>query len=158
MSQSVSVRPAVPADISVLNVLATTVWVDTYCSLGLNPGLADYVRSNFSLEMLAQTLSQDEVFVAEKEGWIVGYAVVERPANESAELKTLYILPNNQGHGIGKALLQACEAAVQCPLWLTCWEHNQNAHAFYRHLGFQETGDETIVIDDEPIRNLVFKK
>jgi N-acetylglutamate synthase-like GNAT family acetyltransferase len=47
-------------------------------------------------------------FVAEDAGRIVGCAALEIYSSKLAELRSLVVMPEYQGHGVGKRLVEAC--------------------------------------------------
>ena len=47
-------------------------------------------------------------FIAESDGRIVGFAALEIYSSKLAELRSLAVVPDQQGRGIGKALVSAC--------------------------------------------------
>lgn len=47
-------------------------------------------------------------FVAERDGRIVGFAALEVYSKKLAEVRSLAVLPELQGQGIGKQLVEAC--------------------------------------------------
>ena len=67
----------------------------------------------------------------------------QRPG--AGEVIALYVLPKRMGEGFGRRLLNAAEEALQregCEeicLWV--FSSNQNAIAFYQHMGFALTGN-----------------
>ena len=91
----------------------------------------------------------DRVVVAVTEDEVVGLAHLhasptiehERPA---AKIGALVVDESHRGEGIGRALVEAMEAearARRCVLlFLTTAERREDAHAFYRRVGLEETG------------------
>jgi N-acetylglutamate synthase-like GNAT family acetyltransferase len=91
----------------------------------------------------------DRVVVAERDGAVVGVAQLhvsptleyERPA---AKLAALVVDVSHRGQGVGSALVEAMEAearARRCELlFLTTAARRDDAHAFYRQVGLEETG------------------
>jgi len=99
------------------------------------------------LELLA--IVGDRVVVAVTEDEVVGLAHLhasptieyERPA---AKIGALVVDEAHRGEGIGRALVEAMEAearARRCVLlFLTTAVRREDAHAFYRRVGLEETG------------------
>ena len=99
------------------------------------------------LERLA--IVGDRVVVAELEGEVVGLAHLhaspaiehERPV---AKIGALVVDESHRGHGVGRALVDELEAearARRCSLlFLDAAERREDAHAFYRRIGLEETG------------------
>ena len=91
----------------------------------------------------------DRVVVAERHGEVVGLAQLhvsptleyERPA---AKLAALVVDESHRGEGVGRALVETMEAearARRCELlFVTSAARREDAHAFYRGVGLEETG------------------
>jgi GNAT superfamily N-acetyltransferase len=76
-------------------------------------------------------LPQQEVWVAEAAGHIVGVASLDT----DAMLTQLYILPGHQGAGIGSALLETAKTARPEGFTLYAFQRNTRARQFYEHRG-----------------------
>jgi GNAT superfamily N-acetyltransferase len=91
----------------------------------------------------------DRLVVADMDGEAVGLATLhislsvefDEPA---AKLSAIVVDHLHRGRGIGEALVAEIEAEARrrgcCLIFLTTAEHRQDAHAFYRRIGFEETG------------------
>lgn len=87
---------------------------------------------------------------------------MERPDNH-VEVERFYIIPERQGQGIGKYMLDwISDWAVEqkfVKLWLRSWERNDGGIAFYKRMGleivgtteykFEESDDVDFVIEKE---------
>jgi N-acetylglutamate synthase-like GNAT family acetyltransferase len=91
----------------------------------------------------------DRVVVAELEGQVVGLASLHASLSvehdePAAKLSAIVIDAAHRGRGIGDALVTAMEAEARqrgcCLIFLTTAERRADAHAFYRRLGYEETG------------------
>jgi ribosomal protein S18 acetylase RimI-like enzyme len=88
------------------------------------------------------------VYLAESDGSPVGYlAGYVKPPNDyrpirSAELESIYILPDFRSGGVGKQLTQQflswCRSQGAVRISVTAYSDNENAVAFYRRLGFTD--------------------
>ncbi|MDI9273060.1 GNAT family N-acetyltransferase [Stenotrophomonas sp. PFBMAA-4] len=81
--------------------------------------------------------------IAEDNGTVVGYGFADR---DSGEVLVLALLPDYEGRGIGKRLLQEvvelAHAAGHSRLFLACSADPQSrSHGFYRFLGWRPTGE-----------------
>jgi GNAT superfamily N-acetyltransferase len=82
----------------------------------------------------------EEVYVAESRGALLGVLAFFRPSNF---VHSLYVEPSAQGFGIGTALIEAVAKIADGPLALKVDEPNARARRFYERLGFidaHETG------------------
>ncbi len=78
-------------------------------------------------------LESDEVWVAEADGAVVGYARLT-----PTWLDDLYVAPSHAGQGIGSMLLDVAKALRPDGFSLWVFEMNAPARAFYRRHGLVE--------------------
>ncbi|WP_295517713.1 GNAT family N-acetyltransferase [uncultured Stenotrophomonas sp.] len=81
--------------------------------------------------------------IAEYNGTVIGYGFADR---DSGEVLVLALLPDYEGRGIGKRLLQEvvelAHEAGHSRLFLACSaDPRSRSHGFYRHLGWRPTGE-----------------
>ncbi|HLP03474.1 MAG TPA: GNAT family N-acetyltransferase [Opitutaceae bacterium] len=159
-------RRATAPDAAVLATLATAVWVDTYCGAGLPTAYAEYLLAEFNPERIAATIAApDAVFwIAEAAEGMIGFAHLHLgartehlAAQRQAEVSRLYVLGRFARRGIGRALLQQCQAAAAQwgadALWLTMYTGNAKARAFYQALGWTKIGDWAFTLAGESYPN-----
>ena len=100
------------------------------------------------LQMLA-TSHNDDVWVAERDGTVVGLVAIHVSASlerdgEVAKVSAIVVDEAARRQGVGQQLMALAEREARrrgCVLlFLTTAERRQDAHAFYRGLGFEETG------------------
>jgi N-acetylglutamate synthase-like GNAT family acetyltransferase len=100
------------------------------------------------LQMLA-TSHNDEVWVAERDGTVVGLVAIHVSASlecdgEVAKVNAIVVDEAARRQGVGQQLMALAEREARrrgCVLlFLTTAERRRDAHAFYRGLGFEETG------------------
>jgi ribosomal protein S18 acetylase RimI-like enzyme len=91
----------------------------------------------------------DRLVVAELDGRVVGLASVNVSLaleydDPAAKLGAIAVDEGHRRRGIGEALVDAIEEEASrrgcCLIFLTSAERRDDAHAFYRRLGFEETG------------------
>jgi N-acetylglutamate synthase-like GNAT family acetyltransferase len=133
----IEIRDAASEDAAALAVLLD--------QLGYPSTQAEVARR---LANLASTGS-DECLVALRNGEVVGMAAVHVSAtlvddNLVAKLSAIVVDRRYRRLGIGEALLSAVEQRARkigCSLiFLTTADRRDGAHAFYRRIGFEETG------------------
>ena len=77
-------------------------------------------------------------FVAERDGQIVGFAALEIYSKKLAEVRSLAVAPEQQGHGIGQRLVQACYDRA-CERNILEVMAITSAEDFFRKCGFDFT-------------------
>jgi GNAT superfamily N-acetyltransferase len=128
-------------------------WLTTYRDIVPQQYLASLNEADRALlweDWLARNII---VFVAEVEGEVVGFASggpIREPFEPyDAELYTLYLLKDNQGCGLGKALLSVVAQALLTTDYksMLVWVLKQNpAVGFYDKAGAQHVCDKQIEI------------
>jgi ribosomal protein S18 acetylase RimI-like enzyme len=121
-----------------------------------------YLEKAFNLEQVEKELSNtsSHFFFVYVDNEIAGYLKVntndaqsEEMGDESLEIERIYIKNNFQKHGIGKYLFnKAIDTAMEHnkkKIWLGVWEKNENALAFYKKMGFVQTGVHSFYMGDE---------
>lgn len=113
-----------------------------------------YTRGVFTPESMAEDIADPSVrtFLAIIDGRLAAYAkVAERapgdfpPGVEGLYLGRLYIRAAFKSQGLGSQLLDHCYAEARArslaKIWLSVWEHNPAAIAFYERRGFRRAGE-----------------
>ena len=158
-----------------LAALAIEVWLQTYAKQGIPALYADHVLGQYTIAAMTEQIEakSSHVWVASNidptlGDALLGYLVWEEQATApfdacpASEITTLYIRERHKRLGLGSALLQACyrEAVGRGldALFLTVNDENMPAIAFYRHMGFEEIGEDFFTLQSERYRNLVLQK
>lgn len=130
-----------------------------------------YLESAFNLKQIEKELfnSSSQFFLAYINNEVAGYlklnindAQSEKMGDESLEIERIYIKNKFQKHGLGKYLLnKAMEIALERnkeKIWLGVWDKNENAIAFYKKMGFVQTGAHSFYMGDEEQVDLIMTK
>ncbi len=164
-------RSGTQNDAAVVSALSIQVFLDTYATDGVCPDLAREALREYSEQtFLARLCAPDRRFVlAENEGALLGFAELDCIAKEApapgvrgVELVRLYVQPRAQRTGVGGALLAQAERiarSLTAPfLWLTVWEGNARALAFYARSGYADVGATTYEFEGRKYGNRVVAK
>ncbi|WP_395674138.1 GNAT family N-acetyltransferase [Phenylobacterium sp.] len=122
LTERLTIRRARADDLSACADLYVRVLVETFTWLP-----ADRHRR----EDFLRAARDEEIYLAERAGRLVGVAGFYRPQNF---LHSLYV--TERGHGVGKALLNHVARAADGPLSLKVQAANRRAQAFYAREGF----------------------
>jgi ribosomal protein S18 acetylase RimI-like enzyme len=153
--ESVALRLAAPEDSEALALFASRTFEETFGPDNKPADMADYLSKNFSSEIQRREIADaDSVLVlAEDEAKVLaGYAHILFKGAE-VELKRLYVDSGWKGSGLGRILvaevLRQGTARKGSRVWLSVWERNTRAIAFYRKMGFRVCGSATFVLGDD---------
>ena len=126
------------AEAEIITRLRKTMWEHTY--RGIYPDAAiDQYDSAFHLERdLGRARDPSyRIFLVRDGEEPVGYFSLQHKVR--VHLQSLYLLPDYQRLGIGKAAMELvrdyCREQKLSSFTCNCNAHNQNARAFYAHLG-----------------------
>jgi ribosomal protein S18 acetylase RimI-like enzyme len=147
-----TIRYAVPDDAAALASLGARTFRDTYAAFNTAENMALHVASTFSPEQQRVEIEDPKGFILVAHApELVAYAQVTReivpPAVGDAhalEIKRFYV--DRAWHGLGVAqrlMTQTFQAAAErgaSIVWLTVWDQNPRAIAFYHKVGFADAG------------------
>ena len=135
MAEPVHIRPAIAAEKALLESLQTRA------SLA-NPGDHDALLHHpDAIDVPVEQIEAGQVFVAESDGAIVGFAAVVPRSDGNAELDALFVEPDCWRRGIGRVLIgHAVERARASGAEALHVIGNPHAEAFYRASGFETIG------------------
>jgi diamine N-acetyltransferase len=130
-----------------------------------------YLERAYNIKQLEKELSNisSQFFFVYFNNEVAGYlklntndAQSEEMGGESLEIERIYIKSEFQKHGLGKYLLnKALEIGLEHnkkKIWLGVWEKNENAIAFYKKMGFIQTGAHSFYMGDEEQIDLIMTK
>jgi len=164
----ITIRKARPADAASLSVLATEVWLDTYAVDGITPPFAAHVLDAYSRARFEKMLDDPAVrlHVAARGDSLLGYVKVNlspeppSPTCGTGELETLYIRRHHQLLGIGRKLFRCAMDCLKAKgheqAFVTVFEDNRPAIAFYDRLGMAVDGTFLFRFEGEEAPNLIY--
>jgi GNAT superfamily N-acetyltransferase len=138
----VFIRPATAYDVDAVVDVGRRTWPQTYAPIAGE----DYVRMGlakwWTVAATRPLVVAGKATVAELDGEVVGVAVVG-PLKGDLVLFRLYVVPEHQGRGIGRMLLedvlQVARERGHRIIRLSYLDGNVNAERFYRAFGFTES-------------------
>lgn len=98
----------------------------------------------YELLLSAMTYDGTDLFVAEDEGIVIGYALASRvlllyPNGPVGELHELVVDPAHRGRGVGRLLVEAVIGRARTAGAVEVIVPSHGAGDYYRKFGFQET-------------------
>ncbi len=157
------VRTASKRDIPTISQLLSRVWHDTYDDIYGAEKVTEITGQWHPVNVLEQNLKMpaSEFLVADDGNEIAGTAFASRINDTTTKLHRLYVLPEFQGRGIGRMLLdeiEECFSEYQ-NIVLEVEEQNKSAVRFYQKHGFLQTGTTANCGDGQSgIQALIFCK
>lgn len=146
-----NLREISPDELQTIKDLAYAIWPHTYGTI-LSAAQLDYMLDAFySIENLQQKYQAGHQFVLVEEGKPLGFLSYEHhyEGNDVTRVHKIYVLPETQGRGIGKMLIEHAERLARengsRALSLNVNRYN-NAQDFYKKIGFEVVGEEDIDI------------
>ncbi|MEH6955364.1 GNAT family N-acetyltransferase [Neobacillus drentensis] len=158
-------------DSSKLQEISYETFNETFKDQNSPENMIAYLERAFNLNQLEKELSiiSSQFFFVYFNNEVAGYLKVntkdaqsEEMGEESLEIERIYIKNKFQKHGLGKYLLnKALEIAMELnktKIWLGVWEKNENAIAFYKKMGFVQTGVHSFYMGDEEQIDFIMTK
>ncbi|WP_179032491.1 GNAT family N-acetyltransferase [Paenibacillus kribbensis] len=158
-------------DLQILQEISIETFNDTFKDQNSPENMKAYLERAFNSTQLDEELSNisSEIFFIYFNEELAGYLKVnmndaqsEKMGDESFEIERIYIKNKFQKHGLGKYLLnKAMEIAMEHnkkKIWLGVWEKNENAIAFYKKMGFVQTGAHSFYMGDEEQIDFIMTK
>jgi GNAT superfamily N-acetyltransferase len=135
MAYDVSIRPARPDERTMLESLQWRASLN-------NPGDRDALLANpDAIELPIEQIANGDVFVAESDGVVVGFAAVVARPDGGAELDALFVEPQIWKRGIGRQLVDhLADVARERSAGFLHVIGNPHAEGFYVSCGFHVTG------------------
>lgn len=158
-------------DLQTLQEVSIETFNETFKEQNSPENMKAYLEKAFNLKQLEMELSNtsSQFFFVHFNTEVAGYLKVniddaqsEEMGNESLEIERIYIKNKFQKHGLGKVLFnKALEMALDFNknnIWLGVWEKNANAIAFYKKMGFVQTGAHSFYMGDEEQTDFIMLK
>jgi diamine N-acetyltransferase len=165
LDNTIQIRQADLADAAPLAAFAEHSFCATYAADNDPNNMRMHVEQRFGVAQQAAELRNPEMIslVAQRDNAMLGFAQIRRcvapenvishvqselPANSPStviELHRFYVDQSAHGTGLAQRLMQAALQSALSQwagqfLWLSVWEQNPRAIAFYQKLGFVDVG------------------
>ncbi|WP_310377606.1 GNAT family N-acetyltransferase [Flavobacterium sp.] len=148
----ITITQATTTDIAIIQEIAHQTWPVAYGEI-ISQEQLDYMLKLMYSEnaLLEQFQNQQQFFIASEGTHALGFIAIEHYYKNElwTKIHKIYILPEAQGKGVGKLLLdKAASLAIENNLKTLSLNVNKynNAVAFYQKNGFEIVADEVIEI------------
>lgn len=155
-----NIRHAEPEDAEQIHNVALRSWRDTYRQILSSETIENMVNKWYSADDLREQADHPVFYVAKVEDDIVGFvhASVEE---DVANLRRIYIDPDNQRSGVGSKLYQKAENNVKSEaekFRVEVLVKNEKAISFYKKQGFKEENNERVQVNGEEAEQKIMTK
>lgn len=140
-SVAVTTRPATENDIPLLRGLAERIWRTSYAEM-IPPEQIEFMLGwMYGAEQIAREMSEGVIWeLAFVDEQATGFFSIGFEEPSRAKLHKLYLLPERQGAGIGRALLERVHALAAtrnaAEVWLQVNKLNTRAIRAYQRAGY----------------------
>lgn len=168
---TINIKKCNVKDLRKLQEISYETFYETFKHQNTPENMNAYLEKAFNLKQLEKELStiSSQFYFVSFNDEVAGYLKVntkdaqsEKMGDESLEIERVYIRSKFQKHGLGKYLInKAIEIARKenkRAIWLGVWEKNENAIAFYKNMGFVQTGAHSFYMGDEEQTDLIMTK
>jgi ribosomal protein S18 acetylase RimI-like enzyme len=163
-TRSAKIRPAEQQDVEFVRDLLRTTWYDAYKFIP-KEDLDWYLDAHYSLPKLIDLLKteREDCLVYENDDQITGWMRLRSDNDNNVfSVVSLYVLPSEQGKGVGKALLNyACNFALEYrfeKVTLGVMTQNESSVAWYKNHGFEIVGKEPFIMGKTEVEHLILEK
>lgn len=148
----VLIRKSIPDDVYGIREVQRITWLNTYPNLKEGITIED-VKAKFELDKIPEGKMQIEerkkkygdksvcTWVIEDENKIIGFCVAHKKKDFN-RVEAIYVLPNYQGKGLGKLLINKAFDWLgnNKKIFINVVSYNDKAINFYKSFGFIKTG------------------
>jgi ribosomal protein S18 acetylase RimI-like enzyme len=145
-SENITIQKAIPEDAQGIGEVYYKTWLATYPNeeYGVTKEDIDFIFKDIKNSDGSKYISLPDntvYFTAKENGHVVGVCKLVKH-DDINELKSIYVLPEQQGKGVGKMFwseaLKFFDSTKDTVVKAVVY--NKNAIEFYKKLGFRETG------------------
>ncbi len=168
---TITIKKCTLEDLPNLQEISYETFDETFKHQNSPENMKAYLERAFDSKQLEKELltTASQFFFVYVNNELAGYLKVntqdaqsEEMGDESLEVERIYIKGKFQKHGLGKYLLhkalEIAEENKKKKIWLGVWEKNENAIAFYKKMGFVQTGAHSFYMGDEKQVDVIMVK
>jgi len=147
-----SIRTATAQDIPLIRELTNKIWPQTYAHILSEEQIAYMLGMMYSPEKLAEQINElnHQFILCYDDGQPMAFAGYSEIEKNGYKLHKIYVLPNQQGKGIGRYIIDYIANDIKAKgasaLYLNVNRYNYSARSFYEKLGFTLYKEEDIDI------------
>jgi len=168
---TIDIKTCTLEDLETLRAVSIETFDETFKDQNSPENMKAYLENAFNLNKLKEELlnKSSQFILLYFNNEVAGYlklnlneAQSEEMGDHSLEVERIYIKRKFQKYGLGKYLLnlaiEKAEELQKKEVWLGVWEKNENAIAFYKKMGFVQTGTHSFHMGDEEQTDYIMTK
>ncbi|UKJ07604.1 GNAT family N-acetyltransferase [Solitalea lacus] len=149
-------------DIPEIISIADRTWKQTYRGIISDAQIEFMYSNNYTAEAIANQINDGHIYALAFEGDIaLGFASYSQPAQDIVRIHKLYVLPDTQGKGVGRFLIDSVSEQAKT-LGASILELNVNrynkAKVFYEKIGFEISQEVDIPYGDFVLNDYVMRR
>jgi ribosomal protein S18 acetylase RimI-like enzyme len=166
-----TLRKVLPGDVDRLIELGRRCFYEAFNEVTAPHDMAAYLEATFRKSEIENQLgdARSLIYIAEMGSDPAGY-VYSHPANTpecvagqaAIKIVRLYLRRRYYGCGVGDALMQTSLAESRArgyqAVWLSSWELNDRANAFYKKWGFKVVGRQKFTVGSDIQNDYIFSR
>jgi len=159
---NIAVRKAFPRDVDLLIQLGKRCFYEAFNEVTAPDDMQAYLKTTFQKAAIETQLMDERslIFIAEVGADAAGYVYCQPAApppcvreKAAIKLERLYLRKRYYGRAVGDALMQVSIANSRSrgyqSIWLSSWELNDRANAFYKKWGFKAVGKQIFTVGSD---------
>ncbi len=165
---AITYRDAHAADAEALAAFAEMTFTETFGHLYPPEDLTAYVGAKYQTQVIASEIAdpQTRYVLALRDGAIVGYSKLglvdmDVDTTNALELHRLYVDTSVKGAGVAKTLMDDGLAWARGKgarvMYLSVWENNARAQAFYKRYGFEHVKEHKFMVGRVADRDFIWR-
>jgi ribosomal protein S18 acetylase RimI-like enzyme len=166
-----TVRKAFFSDADLLIELGKRCFHEAFNEMTAPHDMAAYLNSTFQTSNIEKQLNDDRslIFIAENDSDPAGY-VYSHPAvtpqcvddKTAVKLERIYLRKRYYGLAVGDALMQTTIKEARSrgyrSVWLSSWELNDRANAFYKKWKFEVVGHQEFIVGSDVQNDFILSR
>lgn len=170
-SSEIKIRIAGPVDADLLTKLGRTSFYEAFAQETAPEDMAKHLKTAFTIEAITEQLRSDQsLFIIIESGSVAaGYAYLHhaKPLHcvkvpNPLQLVRFYLRKHYYGRNLGNTLMKACLEIAGSrgfeSIWLSTWELNHRANAFYRKWNFEVVGEAKFTVGSDVQNDYIFAR
>lgn len=162
-AHDIRVSVATEGDLPGIHEVANRTWPATYAGMIPDEDITAFLEANYNLDRLAFVRESmgEGMLVAKSTGEVVGYVMITKDRDGTAQVWAIYVLPGWQRRGAGTLLWNAALArgrqleSDELVLWVL--DGNEPAHRFYERQGAQSAEERDFPVGGGSIREVCYR-